>query len=465
MLAAANTASGAQPALLDVLRQKAILTEDEYRNLQRAPAGDAALLELLKTKGILTAAEYNQVKSAQAQPAAPTVRTAAKPADGTVFEDRSAGLKVKVGGRLHADYRSYDARTTSRTTNTAEVRRARLGVELELGDWLDAEITGDFASTAKIDTAYVNYKLANAAQLRLGLFKMPFSLEEMTSSNFIDFQERSLANSQAPGKERGIMVHGRPAKGLYYGVALSNGNGDADTDDNDGKDRIGRLTANAAEWTGSKNAVLHGGIGVTRGSRPVGDVGFNGRTEARGFRFFDPAAFTGGPVGVSRNGIEAAFAWGPFKLQAEHIATRFDGVSAAGVAYDREIKAQYVSASWLVTGEHYADAYRNGAFRNIRPKSDFRAGSGGRGALELGLRYSRFDASDFQLTNPAGSGVLGAGLTDGADAWTLGLKWILNPYSRVMVNLVETRFDTLVTIGGVPTSRERALLLRGQVNF
>ena len=42
----------------------------------------------------------------------------------------------------------------------------------------------------------------------------PFSLEEATSSNYIDFQERSLANAMAPGKERGIMLHGRPAKGL-----------------------------------------------------------------------------------------------------------------------------------------------------------------------------------------------------------------------------------------------------------
>jgi hypothetical protein len=37
--------------------------------------------------------------------------------------------------------------------------------------------------------------------------------------------------------------------------------------------------------------------------------------------------------------------------------------------------------------------------------------------------------------------------------------------ARLMVNVVETRFDAPVTLGGAPAARERALLLRGQVNF
>lgn len=465
VLCTANVASGETPTLVDILRQKAILSEEEYRSLRQAPAGEGALVELLKAKGILNAAEYEQLKSAHRSEAVPPVRATALPVDAVVYQDPATGFKIKLSGRIHADSRSYDVPTTARTTDTFEARRARLGAEFEFGDWLEAEITGDFSSTSKIDTAYVNYRFADAAKLRLGLFKMPFSLEEMTSSNYIDFQERSLANTQAPGKERGLMLHGRPVKGLYYGLALSNGNGDADTDNNAGKDRIARLTANAAEWTGNKDLLLHFGLGVTRGSRAVGDVGFNGRSEARGFRFFDPAAFTGAPVGLKREGIEAALAWGPVKLQAEQITSRFDGVSAAGVAYDREIEAYYLSANWLVTGERYADAYKDGAFKRIHPHADFHPARGGRGAVELGLRYSRFDASDFKLTNPAGSGVLGAGLTNSADAWTLGLKWILNPYARLMVTAVHTRFDTPVTIGSVPTSRERALMLRGQVNF
>ncbi len=252
---------------------------------------------------------------------------------------------------------------------------------------------------------------------------------------------------------------------LTYGLALSNGNGGEDTDENNRKDVIGRVTANAAELLGNKNTVLHLGLGATRGTRAVGDVGFNGRTEGRGFRFFDPAAFTGSGVDIARNGVEIATAWGPFKLQAERIAARFEGVSALGVAYDRGIESDYVSAAWLITGESYAAAYKNGAFRNIEPKVNFDFRRGGRGAVELGLRYSRFDAADFRGNNPIGSGVLGAGLSNRADAWTLGLKWVFNPNARALLNVVRTRFDTPVTLGGAPVTSERAVTLRGQVNF
>jgi phosphate-selective porin OprO/OprP len=67
-------------------------------------------------------------------------------------------------------------------------------------------------------------------QLRLGKFKMPFSLEELTSSNYIDFQERSFANALAPAKLTGAMLHGVPVKGLYYGLALTNGSEDLEVD-------------------------------------------------------------------------------------------------------------------------------------------------------------------------------------------------------------------------------------------
>ncbi len=199
----------AAASLLELLRQKAILSEDEFRTLQTAPAPDASLLEVLKNKGILSAAEYQQLKPAAV--AAPSVATGAKASDGT---GALSDFEVKLTGRIHADYRNYDTAPTSRTTDTFEVRRARLGAEFVFGNGLEAEIVGDFGSSSKLDTAYINYPLASAVELRLGLFKMPFSLEEATSSNYIDFQERSLANAMAPGKERGIMLHGRPAKGL-----------------------------------------------------------------------------------------------------------------------------------------------------------------------------------------------------------------------------------------------------------
>jgi phosphate-selective porin OprO/OprP len=120
---------------------------------------------------------------------------------------------------------------------------------------------------------------------------------------------------------------------------------------------------------------------------------------------------------------------------------------------------------WLVTGEHFADTYNNGAFGRITPDATFR-GHDGWGAFELGLRYSRFDAGDFASTNAPGTGTISAtNDTNKADAITLGLKWIPMPNARLMLNYVRTDFDTPITVNGHRGDREQAVNMRAQVDF
>ncbi|MFN0301133.1 MAG: hypothetical protein ACKVQU_12375 [Burkholderiales bacterium] len=61
--------------------------------------------------------------------------------------------------------------------------------------------------------------------------------------------------------------------------------------------------------------------------------------------------------------------------------------------------------------------------------------------------------------------MLGAGLVNEASAWTLGLKWIVDPNVRFLLNFVDTRFGAPLTIGAVTSDRERAVTFRGQLNF
>jgi phosphate-selective porin OprO/OprP len=148
---------------------------------------------------------------------------------------------------------------------------------------------------------------------------------------------------------------------------------------------------------------------------------------------------------------------------------------------------------WLVTGENYANSYKDGQFGRILPKKTFETNKDGWGALELGLRYSKFDASDFSIAGggcsaattvrnlgdgrvtPAGTctgSVFTASKTGGivlgsneADAWTLGAKWILNPNARVMMNYVHTKFDTNINVNGKLDDKEDAVTMRAQFDF
>lgn len=109
----------AQDDLLEVLRDKAILTEQEYSSLKAsgATAGDA-LLGVLKAKGVLTDDEYR--KLAATKPAAKDKKdVVARFKDGVVFENDEKDFSLSLNGRIHADYRHFDgANFDSRDVDT-----------------------------------------------------------------------------------------------------------------------------------------------------------------------------------------------------------------------------------------------------------------------------------------------------------------------------------------------------------
>jgi phosphate-selective porin OprO/OprP len=64
-----------------------------------------------------------------------------------------------------------------------------------------------------------------------------------------------------------------------------------------------------------------------------------------------------------------------------------------------------------------------------------------------------------------GHGVLSDGFTDAAHATTLGLNWIVNDYTRFMLNWIHTEFDTPVTVPAGSVDSEDALTVWSQINF
>ena len=461
-----NAMADSTDDIVNALIAKGVLTEEEGALLMKGREGE-------------------KEAAAKKKDAAVT----AKFKDGISFESGDGDNKMSINGRIQLDYRNFDwneGNSTGANANDADsfdVRRAYLGAKGTFAKYYDFEVTADFSQVSgtaagytPLDVAYMNIKWWKEAQFQFGQFKMPFSLEERTSSRFIDFQERSFVNntSLVPGKERGFMVHGTPFTGVNYALAFSNGQGknvnEIDIRE-DSKDVIAHVDTNIAEIMGNKEMVIHLGASYANGDLPAAAVGTQ-RTEGRGNTFFTAAAFNGGAGGATNNtmertrtGLEGAFAYGPFKVQTEYAKASFDGETNTNVSYDRDIKAYYAEALWLITGENYADAYKGGKFDRIRPKNDFNPKGAGFGAWEAGIRFSKFDASDFKTTNTAGTGVLTTAFTNEADAWTLGLKWLPTANSRFLLNYVDTDFDTPVTVNGVTEDGEKAVTLRAQFDF
>ena len=441
---------------LNILRDKGILTQKEYDAKVQAyedKAENKRFAEQRIDKDVTDSVKYRQARAN----------------DGSVTEN-GIGLKSKDGnntiqltGRLHMDYRQYSpdygtGQTTDSYQNLAEVRRARFGVRGQFAKDFKYEIVGNFgndvgasSSSTTMDVAWVNYAANPEAQFQFGLFKMPFSLEQLTSSNNIDFMERSLVGQVEgefiPGKETGFMLHGVPKAGLTYAVAVSRGRANKDAV-SDGLDYIGRVTTNIADLQGVKTYVAHLGAAYSTGEVKGGVAPASGRTEARSANAFFTGPALSGVTTRTRQGLEAAFAYDAFKVQAEQFNFRYDPATGS----DQEIRGYYVQAVYNLTGENYN--YRDGVFSAVKPANP--VDKGGRGAWQVGVRASEFDASPITVV---------AGKTNRATAMTYGITWFATDNLRFMVNYVDTKFDSLVGSSGSRVNGDRAIMFRSQLNF
>ena len=499
-----------------------------------AMAADAkSLLDLMLKKGVITQAEYDDYLKSDAyenqqfkdkridDDVSKSVKFVQKrEKDGAVKEGgfglRSANgeHELNLTGRVHFDGRYIssdfkDLATHDRdllsSADNFEVRRARIGFNGKLFNDIGYEfVTNAVGSNANlIDTAWINYGYNQAAQVRVGRFKQPFNLEELTSSNNIDFMERSYVNQLAPAKKNGVMLHGVPAAGYTYGISLYQEDF-SQASSNGGFNAAARATANFAQLTGVSDAVLHFGVGATNGTVDVtpttsGNGGTSTTVVLAGFRSEDRglanilrirqkgvAVSNAGYSAPSNStteltkrnlGLEAALATGASKLQGEMVeqTVASQNYTVLGAKNNDEmsgkIKVYYLEALYNLTGEKWSENYSNGTFGALKIKNNFNSSGSGLGAWQVGFRFSSFDASDLWNKNASATSLDGrVGSAKGSTA-TVGLTWFINPNARIMFNYARTKVDTPFTpvdLDASITSKystENVYSIRTQVNF
>ena len=506
-----------------------------------AAANMEALLEKLHAKGVLSDDEYKEMKQEAREAARANRDFKAEIMGDKAKRELPTGLNgafsnnftwtsgdgmnsIRLTGRVQTDYRFADNdfsltqrdasdRDTSSIGDSFELRRARLGVTGTLAGNMDYSAQFNMVGSAPVvDTAFANFKYLPKMNVQFGRFKQPFSLGQLTSSNDIDFAERSYVDQVIPGKKIGAMLHGEPKPGFTYAASVfQEGENELTQEDGEGKRYAGRMTANFAQFgKGIDNTVLHFGVAGVGGdyqlrpsvsSQTTGAPGTttSPRVTVVGFRSLNRGlsnvyrAQIGGPLttnvpnaasefGVDVDqtlfGLESALARGTVKVQGEWVRADYNAVNNVGtnngqsVAASRqgvkgEVDTWYVQALWNITGEKWSEAYRAGIFRGIVPLNNFKPGSGW-GAWQVGVRYSKYDAGDVTATTGGGNRIQSGALCDSGssstvlngcakqnadvDSYGIGLNWILNPMARVMFEWTRTDFggETLpLDINGV----------------
>lgn len=422
------------------------------------------ILDILIEKDIVTQEQYNELK---AQIEKERSKDSASPVEagfdkGFYVQTRDGKHRIKLKGRFHGDFKGYLGDHPD--NDSFFVRRARLALQGVFYKYFEFKIESEFGKgNAKLNDGYANINYFPQAQLQIGQFKTPFSMEELHSDNWIDFVERSLANNLAPSRDIGVMLHGGLWDGsLYYQLGVFNGykhNKASDADN--GKDVAARLVAapfkKLGHWMFEE---LRLGAAVTHGEQDLASEQWWNSGEfstASGTEFLemDPAAVQDGAR--TRTGLELYWAWGPLAVKSEYIRTRLEGVHLGGQEQDLEFSGGYGEITCNLTGEDFV--YKNGKPARIIPQNNFKPLSGQWGAFQLSLRYEHLQAEDDVLDQ----GFALPGSTDKASGYTAGINWYLSPMVRLMLNYNHIDFEDPILVDGSRIGEEDVLLSRFEV--
>ena len=368
------------------------------------------------------------------------------------FEKRPS---IKVGNLFSADirfksqvdFRDFPVEPETPSKPLVDLHRTRMGLEGRLFKVFEYQVEGELNDAGQPwRDVYVQTRGFRGLQLRAGQFKIPFGLEQLTSSMDLDFNYRSLAAAYlAPGRDRGVMVFGRVLNDVVrYQMAAFKRGGDnvRESERTDAQaDRTYAARLVVRPWSGSDNFLrtLSAGIASTLGRLPAGPNGVRGKT-IPGDAFFERLYVKG-----DRRRIGSEFQWrpGPFGIQGEFIRVRDQrfgqGIDNQNLP-DTYARGWYAGATWLVTGEQKKDS--------VEPQRPFF--HGGIGAVEIGARIERLGSSsggvnDGSFSSPRAPWVL----PRSDEVWTGGVNWYLTEYVKLQVSAIHERrsADGLVIAG------------------
>jgi phosphate-selective porin OprO/OprP len=394
---------------------------------------------------VLLAVVWGAVVSAQekppVEPAVPAAATSTDSEDETgvrfLFTTRpslrvGSHLRIDFRLKLQGDFRTFDPPEVD-AEDGFEMNRRRIGVQGTFLRVFEYEVEREIREANVWRDVFLNFRYFDDFQIRGGKFKMPFSLEQLTSPTDLDFIYRTnVVNNLSPARDIGVSVHGQFAgRAVGYDVGVFEQDGEnARFAANPGAGRTvaGRVTARPlrlSEIEGNAREMTLG-FSMTTGDVPEGLSSLRGQTVFRE-PFFDPVYVNGRRL---RLGVEADWQPGPFSVKGEFIRVT-DQRRNQGVLQEDlppiEARGWYVSGTWVVTGED--------KFDGIVPRAPlFR---GGAGALEVGTRYERLGfGSSFEGENETTS-PRGANLLETSDtAWTTGVNWYINRWTKVQFNVI-----------------------------
>jgi phosphate-selective porin OprO and OprP len=351
------------------------------------------------------------------------------------------GTHLDFRGRFAPEIHDSDAPDADNAeTSSVDLGRRRLGVSGEIANVVEFQVEAELKHDDPWRDVYAEYKQFSTVRVRGGKFKLPFSLDENTGASRLDFMFRSLAATHlAPGRDDGVMAHGRVVHQLlnYEAGVFTHDGKNARTNNPEkvfgGQTIAARVTVEPMRNVKDAKTDLSVGAAYTTSEVPEGIPGL------RGLMVFDQTFFSSSQYIVNgkrrRVGVEMQLRPGPASVKAEwmRVSTERIGESVEDTDLSPLIgEGWYVSGTYAITGEKKS--------RVDRPKKPlFR---GGPGAIEVAGRIESLEfrsgaSGEPGSTSPRADVILG----NRDQVSTVGVNWYVNRFFKIQANFIREKLD------------------------
>jgi phosphate-selective porin len=291
-------------------------------------------------------------------------------------QQRGPELKLVLGGYIQVNFEDGDVSAfEGRFGQTAlkdrfRLRRARINLTGDFAEQFDFKIEGDFGQGDGLNSnrtafsatdIFVNWHQFAEANVKVGQWKAPFGLEQLTPDPSLIIIERSLPTGAiTPERQIGVQLWGQPFANIWpdgkdlltYYAGIFNGNGRNTTvNDNNNFMYVGRLESTLFKGFFGKDSYLKLGADVLNSRDDKGtniSQTLNLLVNADGS--LSPFVLPGADERTAW-GVDAWLKLGPFDLIGEYLQEKVNGRTVNGVPpgfADFTTNGYYITAAYFL---------------------------------------------------------------------------------------------------------------------
>jgi phosphate-selective porin OprO/OprP len=329
-------------------------------------------------------------------------------------------LRIDFKARFQGDLRKSEAPIRGDEDGGIDIARRRIGIEGRAARVFEYEAEYELGLHQWRDV-YLDYRQFTTVQVRAGMFKVPLGLEENTSATNLDFIYRTRISARlAPGRDRGVSVHGRILNDrvTYEGGVFRNDGENARPSNSarvfGNRTSAARVVAHPFRRSNSVWSSLQAGGAVTRSDVPLGFPAVRART-VFGASFFDSDVWVQGRR--QRTGLEARWRPGRFSIQSEYIRLTDE---RRGQSVEDGDLSPLVAQGWYISGTYGLTRKRHRL-----------------GRIEASARYETLTfGSGNHSEEPSTSARADTVLGNSDRVTTVGVNWHVNRWLKLQANVI-----------------------------